>query len=37
MERGIANKGAEIEIIGFGPTRKTILTGVGEPVVSCVF
>lgn len=29
VERGTANKGAEIEIIGFGPTKKTTLTGIG--------
>lgn len=30
VERGIATKGSEIEIIGLGPTRKTTLTGIGE-------
>lgn len=28
VERGIVNKSDEIEIIGFGPTKKTIVTGV---------
>ncbi|KAJ3215445.1 translation elongation factor Tu [Clydaea vesicula] len=28
VERGVITKGAEVEIIGFGPTTKTIITGV---------
>ncbi|SRR5260221_9931251 len=30
VERGIANKGIDLEIIGFGSTKKTTLTGIGE-------
>lgn len=28
VERGVITKGSEIEIIGFGPTKKTTVTGV---------
>jgi elongation factor Tu len=28
VERGFVLKGAEIEIVGFGPTKKTTVTGV---------
>ena len=28
VERGIVKQGEEVEIIGFGPTRKTVVTGV---------
>ena len=28
VERGVIEKGSEIEIIGFGPTLKTTITGV---------
>lgn len=28
VERGVCNKGQEIEIVGYGPTKKTILTGI---------
>lgn len=30
VERGVINKGDEVELVGFGPTTKTILTGIGE-------
>jgi len=30
VERGIANKGIDLEIVGFGSTKKTTLTGIGE-------
>jgi len=30
VERGIANKGIDLEIIGFGSTKRTTLTGIGE-------
>jgi len=30
VERGIATKGAEVEIVGLGAHFKTILTGIGE-------
>lgn len=30
MERGIAHKGTDVEIVGFGSTLKTTLTGIGE-------
>lgn len=29
-ERGIVTKGAEVEIVGYGPPRKTVLTGIGR-------
>lgn len=31
VERGTANKGAEVEIIGHGSNMKTTLIGIGEP------
>ena len=37
VERGIANKGDDIEIIGFGSTKKTTLTGIGEILFRIVF
>lgn len=30
VERGVALKGAEVEIIGLGSTLKTTVTGIGE-------
>ncbi len=30
VERGVATKGAEVEIVGLGAHFKTILTGVGK-------
>lgn len=30
VERGVITKGAEIEIVGMGAPRKTVLTGIGE-------
>jgi elongation factor Tu len=30
VERGIATKGAEVEVVGLGSHFKTILTGIGE-------
>lgn len=30
VERGIANKGDEVEIVGLGAKLKTTLTGIGE-------
>ena len=29
MERGVCNKGDEVEIIGFGTKIKSVLTGIG--------
>jgi hypothetical protein len=34
-ERGIANKGDEVEIVGFGSTLKTTLTGIGMLPLLC--
>ncbi|TPX31351.1 hypothetical protein SmJEL517_g05281 [Synchytrium microbalum] len=28
VERGVITKGAEVEVVGFGPTQRTIITGV---------
>jgi hypothetical protein len=36
-ERGIANKGDEVEIVGFGPNVKTTLTGIGALYVRVAF
>jgi translation elongation factor EF-Tu-like GTPase len=32
VERGIATKGAEVEVVGLGNTFKTTLTGIGERI-----
>ena len=37
VERGVANKGDDIEIIGFGSTKKTTLTGIGEILFRVIF
>lgn len=36
VERGIANKGTEIEIIGWGETKKTTITGIGASVHAAI-
>lgn len=33
VERGIANKGDDVEIVGLGTTFKTTLTGIGALVL----
>ena len=35
-ERGIANKGDEVEIIGSGNKLKTTITGIGESVLFAI-
>ena len=34
MERGVCNKGDEVEILGLGTKLKTTLTGIGAPPLS---
>lgn len=34
VERGTANKGDEVEVIGLGNSLKTTLTGIGEYTVN---
>jgi len=30
VERGVASKGADVEVVGLGNTFKTTLTGIGQ-------
>jgi elongation factor Tu len=32
VERGVVNKGDEVEIVGYGPTIKTTITGIGKVI-----
>lgn len=32
VERGVCNKGEEVEILGFGTKLKSVLTGIGKTV-----